>query len=96
MLKNEYLIAKFGLDTAENDPCQVCPDPGARRRRTQAAGPRAAGAFENRKAFSAVGMSKPSAFGIHERRDLAKLSNVQHCTRKLFVDTIKYTSLKEI
>ena len=25
MLKNEYLIAKFGLDTAENEPCQVCP-----------------------------------------------------------------------
>ena len=25
MLKNEYLVAKFGLDTAENEPCQVCP-----------------------------------------------------------------------
>ena len=22
---NEYLLAKFGLDTAENEPFQVCP-----------------------------------------------------------------------
>ena len=22
---NAYLLAKFGLDTAENEPCQVCP-----------------------------------------------------------------------
>ena len=24
-LSNEYLLAKFGLDTAENEPCKVCP-----------------------------------------------------------------------
>ena len=24
-LSNAYFIAKFGLDTAENEPCQVCP-----------------------------------------------------------------------
>ena len=24
-LSNAYLLAKFGLDTAENEPCQVCP-----------------------------------------------------------------------
>ena len=22
---NEYLLAKFGFDTAENEPCKVCP-----------------------------------------------------------------------
>ena len=25
MLQNEYLIAKIGADTAENEPFQVCP-----------------------------------------------------------------------
>ena len=25
MLSNEYLLAKIGVDTAENEPCQVCP-----------------------------------------------------------------------
>ena len=24
-LSNEYLLAKFGFDTAENEPCKVCP-----------------------------------------------------------------------
>ena len=24
-LSNEYLLAKIGLDTAENEPCKVCP-----------------------------------------------------------------------
>ena len=24
-LSNEYLLAKVGFDTAENEPCQVCP-----------------------------------------------------------------------
>ena len=24
-LSNEYLLAKFGVDTAENEPCKVCP-----------------------------------------------------------------------
>ena len=24
---NAYLLAKFSLDTAENEPCQVCPTP---------------------------------------------------------------------
>ena len=24
-LSNAYLLAKFGFDTAENGPCQVCP-----------------------------------------------------------------------
>ena len=24
-LSNEYLIAKIGFDTAENEPCKVCP-----------------------------------------------------------------------
>jgi len=24
-LSNEYLLAKIGVDTAENEPCQVCP-----------------------------------------------------------------------
>ena len=24
-LSNAYLLAKFGLDTAENEPCKVCP-----------------------------------------------------------------------
>ena len=24
-LSNEYLLAKFGFDTAENEPCNVCP-----------------------------------------------------------------------
>ena len=24
-LSNAYFLAKFGLDTAENEPCQVCP-----------------------------------------------------------------------
>ena len=24
-LSNEYLLAKFGFDTAENEPCEVCP-----------------------------------------------------------------------
>ena len=28
-LSNEYLLAKFGLDTAKNEPCQVCPTAGA-------------------------------------------------------------------
>ena len=23
---NEYLLAKFGSDTAENEPCKVCPN----------------------------------------------------------------------
>ena len=26
-LSNAYFVAKFGLDTAENEPCQVCPIP---------------------------------------------------------------------
>ena len=26
-LSNAYFLAKFGLDTAENEPCQVCPIP---------------------------------------------------------------------
>ena len=24
-LSNKYLLAKFGFDTAENEPCEVCP-----------------------------------------------------------------------
>ena len=24
-LSNEYLLAKIGFDTAENEPCEVCP-----------------------------------------------------------------------
>ena len=24
-VSNEYLLAKFGFDTAENEPCKVCP-----------------------------------------------------------------------
>ena len=24
-LSNEYLLAKIGVDTAENEPCKVCP-----------------------------------------------------------------------
>ena len=24
-LSNAYFLAKFGFDTAENEPCQVCP-----------------------------------------------------------------------
>ena len=24
-LSNAYLLAKFGLDTAKNEPCKVCP-----------------------------------------------------------------------
>ena len=24
-LSNAYLLAKFGFDTAENEPCQICP-----------------------------------------------------------------------
>ena len=24
-LSNKYLFAKFGFDTAENEPCKVCP-----------------------------------------------------------------------
>ena len=24
-LSNEYLVAKIGFDTAENEPCEVCP-----------------------------------------------------------------------
>ena len=27
-LSNAYLIAKIGLDTAENEPCEVCPIEG--------------------------------------------------------------------
>ena len=26
-LSNAYLLAKFGFDTAENEPCKVCPIP---------------------------------------------------------------------
>ena len=26
-LSNDYLFTKFGFDTAENEPCQVCPKP---------------------------------------------------------------------
>ena len=26
-LSNAYLLAKFGFDAAENEPCQVCPIP---------------------------------------------------------------------
>ena len=29
MLKNEYLVAKIGFDTAENEPCKVCRIAGA-------------------------------------------------------------------
>ena len=25
VLSNKYLLAKFGFDTAENEPCKVCP-----------------------------------------------------------------------
>ena len=30
-LSNAYLLAKFGFDTAENEPCKICP-PGRGRR----------------------------------------------------------------
>ena len=43
---NEYFLAKFGFDTAENEPCQVCPTPrnaaairAGRDGRPQALGP---------------------------------------------------------
>ena len=26
-LSNAYLLAKFGFDTTENEPCKVCPIP---------------------------------------------------------------------
>ena len=32
-LSNAYLLAKFGLDTAENEPCEVCPTEQCRRQR---------------------------------------------------------------
>ena len=25
MLQHEYLVTKIGFDTAENEPCEVCP-----------------------------------------------------------------------
>ena len=30
-LSNAYLLAKFGFDTAENEPCKVCPIDAAAR-----------------------------------------------------------------
>ena len=30
-LSNAYLLAKFGFDTAENEPCEVCPIPRVQR-----------------------------------------------------------------
>ena len=32
-LLNAYLLAKFGFDTAENEPCKVCPASSPPRRR---------------------------------------------------------------
>ena len=41
-LSNAYFLAKFGFDTAENEPCQVCPTPrnAAAKRAKRVAGPR--------------------------------------------------------
>ena len=33
-LSNAYLLANFGIDTAENEPCQVLPDRGVAERDT--------------------------------------------------------------
>ena len=40
-LSNEYLLAKIGFDTAENEPSKVCPI-------SEDCGPRAAGVDEQR------------------------------------------------
>ena len=37
-LSNAYLLAKFGVDTAENEPSKVCPRRPRRRRARQAHG----------------------------------------------------------
>ena len=34
---NEYLLAKFGFDTAENEPCKVCPISAYRSPRSSSA-----------------------------------------------------------
>ena len=37
-LSNAYFVAKFGLDTAENEPCQVCPTEAFPRGRSSCRG----------------------------------------------------------
>ena len=37
-LSNAYLLAKIGFDTAENEPCQVCPTGGPQGPAARAAG----------------------------------------------------------
>ena len=39
-LSNAYFLAKFGFDTAENEPCEVCPIERSPRRRAGAAAQR--------------------------------------------------------
>ena len=40
---NAYLLAKFGFDTAENEPCQVCPTGRGAAPRRRGVGRRGAG-----------------------------------------------------
>ena len=55
-LSNEYFLAKFGLDTAENEPCQVCPTEQCKVPRETADG--AAGALLDEDAVEADGEAR--------------------------------------
>ena len=62
---NEYLFAKFGFDTAENEPCKVCPiercrsqRAGAEPRRRHGAAPAHRGGPRRLRAGAAAGMAK--------------------------------------
>ena len=54
-LSNAYLLAKFGFDTAENEPCKVCPIP-------RNAGETETGRLQTRRGRTAVHLRAENSF----------------------------------
>ena len=50
-LSNAYLLAKFGFDTAENEPCKVCPEVRIRGSWGQVGGGKSTGRVDAEAAF---------------------------------------------
>ena len=78
-LSNEYLLAKFGFNTAENEPCKVCPLSAYRSLRFQAT------RRENRRGLRASRGNLRVLTGLRPQR-----RRFQPCVRLLlFVDRNK-------
>ena len=92
-LSNAYLLVKFGFDTAENEPCQVCPR--AQWTKTEARRPEGAGANERLLLHEVpLGLAKASlAIQIWTKRNCTSRTLWFQMTTKIQFYDIKFSGL---